>query len=95
MIKVGLRHGYESNKILNYKLKYLINGKGMGISGKHIDTFYAWHLLYTWQIRGDWLILTPSGIPQLYLPISILKENGIYNKVMEKVKKYGIQYNKK
>ena len=92
-LKVGHRYNYDSNKILSYKLKYTINEKGMKVNGKYIDTFCAWHLLYTWQIRGDWLILTTLGTPQLYLPISILKENGIYNIVMKKVKNYGIQFN--
>jgi len=95
LYKFGLGSNYENNELFKYKLKYLINEKGMGVKGQFIDIFCYWNLLHVWQIRGDWLILTPHGMTSLYFQISILKEIGIYDKITDILSKYGIQYNSK
>ncbi|HYY99509.1 MAG TPA: hypothetical protein VE642_12990, partial [Pyrinomonadaceae bacterium] len=43
----------------------------------------AWSLLVTWREREGWLVLSPSGIPPVYLPINRLREEGLYEQVTE------------
>lgn len=42
----------------------------------------------------DWLILLPKGGSWIFIPVSKLKEDGIYEAVLSLAKKYGKRYNK-
>jgi hypothetical protein len=49
-------------------------------------------LMASWQIRADWLILTASGIPQIFLPVSDMKRSGSFKQIMRLAIKNGTEY---
>jgi hypothetical protein len=38
-------------------------------------------MLVTWREREGWLVLSPSGIPPVYLSLARLREEGLYDQV--------------
>jgi len=73
-------------------LKYGVNKKSLWVIGETIDAKSDWENLVTWQIRGDWLILSPSGIPHIILPIEGMKDSGVYENILATSKKNGKEF---
>jgi hypothetical protein len=92
LLPKGLRSMYHEHPFLHYKATYAVDEKGLHVTGKGIQAQCDWSLLSTWQIRGDWLILQPGGIPALYFSRAELKKAGVYDKVMELSKKHGKEF---
>lgn len=92
LLSKGLHHNFQGLKYLHHPLKYGVSGEYLWVQGGTIDAKASWPLLVTWQVRNDWLILSPSGIPQLYLPIREMKSSGVYDKVLELAKKNGKEF---
>ena len=92
LLSKGLHHNFQGLKYLHYPLKYGVSGEYLWVQGKNIDAKASWPLLVTWQVRNDWLILSPSGIPQVYLPIPEMKRSGVYDKVLELAKENGKEF---
>ena len=77
---------------MHQKLTYSLDKNGMCVQGKTIDTKLSWFHLVTWQVRGDWLILKPSGGPQMFFPVSKMKSEGIFDDIMGLVKQHGKEF---
>ena len=88
----GLKSNFKGHKYLKHELTYTIDTWGMYVSNKEIYTKCSWKFLVTWQIRGDWLILSPSGIPNLYFSRQTMKDNKIYDQALSIIKENGIEY---
>ncbi len=93
ILKKSLRLGFQGHKYLHQPLKYSVSVEYLWVQGETINAKASWSLLVTWQIIRDWLILSASGIPQVYLPIPDMKRSGVYNKVFELAKKNGKEFN--
>jgi hypothetical protein len=92
LLSKGLHHNFRGLKYLHHPLKYSVSDEHLVVQGRTIDAKASWPLLVTWQVRNNWLILTPSGIPQVYLPISEMKKVGVYDQIMELTKKNGKEF---
>ncbi len=92
LLSKGLHYNFRDFKYLHHPLKYGVSDEHLWVQGRTIDAKASWPLLVTWQIRNDWLILSPSGIPQLYLPIPEMKKSGVYEKVLELAKRNGKEF---
>ena len=79
----GLRHNYYGHKYLHQPLTYGVSEDHLWVRGKNIEASATWTLLATWQVRADWLILTASGIPQVFLPVSDMKKVGSFERIMQ------------
>jgi len=87
-----LHHNFQGQRYLHQPLKYGVSVENLWVQGETINTRASWSLLVTWQITRDWLILTLSGIPQVYLPISEMKKAGVYDQIVELAKKNGKEF---
>jgi hypothetical protein len=92
LLSKSLHHNFQGLKYLHHPLKYGVSGEYLWVQGKTIDAKASWSLLVTWQIRNDWLILSASGIPQVYLPVPEMKRSGVYDEVLELAKKNGREF---
>jgi hypothetical protein len=92
LLSKGLHHNFQGLKYLHHPLKYGVSEEYLWVQGRTIDAKASWLLLVTWQIRNDWLILSPSGIPQIYLPITEMKKSEVYDRIVELAKKNGKQF---
>lgn len=92
LLSKGLHHNFQGLKYLHHPLKYGVSEEYLWVQGRTIDAKASWSLLATWQVRNDWLVLSPSGIPQVYLPISKMKKAGVYDQIMELAKRNGKEF---
>ena len=60
-----------------------------------IDASVQWSLLVTWREVEGWLLLSPSGIPPVYLSLSRLREEGLCDRVRDLAARHAPEYNKK
>jgi len=92
IFSAGLRSNYKGHKYLHETLRYGVNDTSLWIKGVKIDAKCDWINLVTWQINGDWLILTPSGIPQVLFPINEMKKNDVFERILELAQKFGKEF---
>ncbi len=92
IITKGLHHNYHGHKYLHQPLTYGVSEDFLWVRGKTLDASANWSLLATWQVRADWLILNASGIPQVFLPVSEMKESGIFDQIMQLALDYGKEF---
>ena len=92
LLSKGLHHNFQGLKYLHHPLKYGVSSEYLWVQGRTIDAKTSWSLLVTWQVRNDWLVLSPAGIPQIYLPITEIKKAGVYDHIMELAKKNGKEF---
>jgi hypothetical protein len=92
ILRKGLHHNFQGHKYLHQQLKFGVSAEHIWVEGDTINTKASWTLLITWQIREDWLILSASGMPQVYLPISEMTRSGVYNKILELATKNGKEF---
>jgi hypothetical protein len=83
---------FPRSKVSASSLKYGVSSEYLWVQGRTIDAKTSWSLLVTWQVRNDWLVLSPAGIPQIYLPITEIKKAGVYDHIMELAKKNGKEF---
>lgn len=92
IVTKGLYHNFHGHKFLHQPLTYGVNHERLWVRGATLDASATWPLLVTWQITRGWLVLTTSGIPQLYFPVSKLEEAGVFEEIMELAEKHGTEF---
>jgi len=89
LIVYGARQEFRSYLLLRYTLTYRVSDSGLSVEGE--NGFYAncnWeNHTYCKEDRG-WIILTGTGMPLLFFPTTKVKQDGVYDSIMEYVKKY-------
>ena len=88
----GARSMFRQHKYLRDALTCGVSEQKLWVRSARLDANVAWSLLVTWRERAGWLVLSPSGIPPLYLPINRLKEEGLYEQVMELARQNGTEF---
>lgn len=83
MLPVGARSSFHQHKYLRDALACGVDEQRLWVKSDRLDASVAWSMLVTWRERAGWLVLSPSGIPPVYLPVSRLKEEGLYERVTE------------
>ena len=92
LLSKGLYYNFRDHKYLHDPMRYGVSGEHLWVQGRTIDAKASWSLLATWQIRNDWLILSPSGMPKVYLPVAEMKNSGVYDQIMQLAKKNGKEF---
>ena len=62
-------------------LTYGVSDLKLWVKGAQIDASVPWSMLVTWREIEGWLVLSPSGIPPVYLSLARLNEEGLYGRV--------------
>lgn len=90
----GIRSLFRQHRYLRDALTYGVSEQKMWIKGVRIDASVKWSMLVTWREVAGWLLLSPSGIPPIYLSLSRLKEEGLYDRVKDLAKQNAPEYNR-
>lgn len=92
MIPVGARSTFHQHKYLRDALSCGVSEQKLWVRSDRLDASAAWSMLVTWRERAGWLVLSLSGIPPVYLPINRLKEEGLYEQVLELARQHGKEF---
>lgn len=83
IVPAGARSLFRQHKYLRDTLTYGVSDQKLWVKGVRLDASVSWSMLVVWREREGWLVLSPSGIPPIYLSLARLMEEGLYNRVME------------
>lgn len=83
ILPAGAISTFHQHKYLRDALTCGVSEQRLWVKSARLDAGAAWSLLVTWRERGGWLVLSPSGVPPVYLSIDRLKEEGLYERVLE------------
>ena len=75
------RRLFRQHKYLQDAITYGVSDEKIWMKGHRIDASVSWSMLVTWRETEDWLVLSPSGIPPIYLSLARLREEGLYGLV--------------
>ena len=81
LLSFGARSSFRGHDYLRDALTYGVNDHKLWVRGARIDASVPWSALFTWRETESWLVLSPSGIPPLYLSLGRLKNEGLYGRV--------------
>lgn len=86
----GVRDEYVNARYLRGRVTYGVDETGMWVEGGPLRAASAWIGLVTWRRRGDWLLLVPSDMPPVLLPLHALEASGALEPVLALAKRYGV-----
>ena len=92
MIPAGARSSFHQHKYLRDALACGVSEQRLWVRSAQLDASVAWSMLVNWRERAGWLVLSSSGIPPVYLPVSRLKEEGLYERVTELARQNGREF---
>lgn len=81
IIPVVVGGNFGKHKYLRDALTYGVDHQKLWVKGATIDASVPWSMLVTWREKEGWLVLSPSGIPPVYLSLARLNEEGLYGRV--------------
>jgi|ERR1044071_8603039 hypothetical protein len=81
IVPFGARQQFRGHKYLKEPLTYGVTDQKLWVKGDKIDASVPWSMLATWREKEGWLVLTPHGIPPLYLSLARLTAEGLYGRV--------------
>ena len=81
LLPAGARSWFRQHKYLRDPLTYGVSEEKLWVKGARIDASVPWSMLVTWREKEDWLVLSPSGIPPVYLSLARLRKEGLYGRV--------------
>jgi hypothetical protein len=81
IIPGGARDRFRKTAYLQDALTYGVSEHKLWVKGSTIDASVPWSMLYTWREIEDWLVLSPNGIPPIYLSLARLRNEGLYGRV--------------
>lgn len=94
LLPVGTRSLFRGHRYLRDALTYGVSEQKLWVKGDKIDASVDWSMLVVWREVEGWLLLSPSGIPPVYLSLSRLREEGLYGRVKELAKQNAPEFNK-
>jgi len=72
---------FRKHKYLRDANTYGVSQERLWIRSHNIEASVSWSMLVTWRETADLLVLSPSGIPPIYLSLARLREEGLYGRV--------------
>jgi hypothetical protein len=75
------RRTFQQLKYLRDPLTYGVSEQKLWVKGSRVDVVVSWSMLVTWRETEDWFVLSPSGIPPVYLSLARLRAEGLYGRV--------------
>lgn len=94
ILPVGSRSLFRRHTYLRDALTYGVSDQKLWVKSARIDASVSWSMLGTWRETEGWLVLSPSGIPPLYLSLARLREEGLYGRVRALAASNAPEYNK-
>ena len=69
-----------------------VSDEGMLFRTEQVDAEIVWRKPFVWEIHDGWLRISPPGFPACWFPVSDLKQAGVFDQVMKKCRKFGVEY---
>jgi hypothetical protein len=92
ILPAGAGSTFRQHKYLRDALTCGVSEQKLWVKSARLDASASWSLLVTWRERGGWLVLSPSGVPPVYLSIDRLKEEGLYERVIELAREHAKEF---
>ena len=89
----GTAHGFRTCLYLHEALTYGVSNEKLWLNGSLIEVKVSWESVDVWDERDDWLRVSPRGSPNLWFPVSKLKDAGIFERTIELCEKHGVRFN--
>ena len=89
IIRYGAALQYRDITYLHHELRYHVGDSKLSIDG--VNDFHAscnWQNDLYWNHRRGWIIIGTSGMPQIYIPESKAKDDGVYDAIVYYASKY-------
>ena len=93
IIAGGSAYGFRTCAFLQEALTYGVSSKGLWLNGSLIQVRVPWESVDVWDERDGWLRVAPIGSPNLWFPVSKLKDAGIFERTIELCEKHGVRFN--
>ena len=81
ILPAGARSSFRQHKYLRDAMTYGVSEQRLWVNSARMQASVSWPMLVTWRETEDYLVLSPSGIPPLYLSLARLREEGLYGRV--------------
>jgi hypothetical protein len=92
MMRSSARRTYEQYRYLHGPVTYGVSNEGFWLRAAHLDSFSRWPNLAGWREHDDVLNLGASGMMPVYLPVSQLRNAGLYDRVMDLARHHGSEF---
>jgi hypothetical protein len=92
LLPAGAAATYRDSPHLHQELTYSVGDRELSVVGSDLHCQCGWPNLRVWQERDGWLILSPNGMPQLFLSVRQLRDAGVYDDVLALARQHGIEY---
>ena len=94
LLPAGAASTYRENPLLQQELTYRVTDRELCVLGTDLRCQCGWGNLKVWRQRDGWLILSPNGMPQIFLLVQLLKEAGVYEDVLALARQNAREFNK-
>ena len=86
---------FRAINYLKQELTYGVNENNLWVKGEDINVELGWQNAAVWDIREEWLRISPNHSPALWFEIGKLKEANVYENVIALCNKHAVRYNSK
>ena len=94
ILEFGAHDQFRRHVYLRDALTYGVNEEKIWVKSAKIDASVPWSMLVTWSEIEGYLVLSPSGIPPVYLSLAKLSAAGLYGRVRALAASNAPEFNK-
>jgi hypothetical protein len=92
MSRKGARTEFRLTPFLREPVTYGVSTDKVWVRAGSIRAECGWSGVAVWDEREDWLEFQAAGLPRIYLPISGLRDAGVYDDVLAHVSKHAVRF---
>ena len=85
-------HTFATMGLLQGPLTYTVSDSLLSVRGETIDLSFGWENVTVWRESGDWFLLMAQQMPVLYFRIHDLRQEGVYEPVLELATRHGVEF---
>jgi len=93
LLPAGAASTYRDSPLLQ-ELTYRVTDRELSVLGTDLQCQCGWKNLKVWRERDGRLMLSPNGMPQIFLLVQLLKEAGVYEDVLALARQNAREFNK-
>ncbi len=87
-----IRNQNKNSIYQNEEVNYNITNEWIIFSNSNMKSEIKWNRLEVWDKKNNCLVLKLNSFPNIYLPISDLKEKNIYDEIIAICDKNGVEF---
>jgi hypothetical protein len=91
-LPAGTASTFRASPHLHGELTYRVTDRELSVTGEDLHCQCSWKNLGVWQEKDGWLVLSPHGMPRLFLSTQLLREAGVYDSVVELARQHAREF---